>query len=132
MNIVWATFVAVTFFVWFIEATLWFALVALIVRPLGIRMPIWWWSKPESVATVPGPTRWQYVLVEGVLKYGAGSWLLLSTANYIDDRFEGRPFFGKMKIGFFLIGLAGFMLMGFSVGLADWARRRRQHFTSPD
>jgi len=123
-------FVAATIFAWLIEATIWFALVAVIVRPFGVKLPIFWWSKPE--VAVRGVGRWGYVLVEGVLKYGLGSWLLLSTANYFSNRFEEYPLFGEMKLGVFFFSMAGFMLMGFLVGLADWARGHRQHSPSPD
>lgn len=124
----WAAFVAVTIFVWLIEATLWCAVVALIVRPCGIRLSILRWSGPDAAAHALD--RWQYILVEGVLKYGVGSWLLLLTANYISNRLEEHPLFGEMKVGVFFFSMAGFMLTGFLVGLADWARR--QHFKSPD
>jgi hypothetical protein len=76
---------AVVILMWLVEAAVWFALVPLIVRPFGIRLPILWWHRPESVAPTDRVVgRWQYILLEGVLKYGAGSWFLLSTANYID------------------------------------------------
>jgi hypothetical protein len=123
----WAMALAVTILVWLIEGTVWFALVALIVRPFGIRLPIWWWHRPESAAAaVRALNRWQYVLVEGVLKYGVGSWLFFSTANYIDYRFEYRYVFGEMTIGLFFFSLAATIVMGMLVGLADWARGHRQ------
>lgn len=123
----WAAFVAVTIVVWLIEATVWFAVVGLVVRACGMRLPILWWSRPGAALG-----RWQYVVVQGVLKYGVGSWLLLSTANYISNRFEEHPLFGEMKVGVFCFSMAAFMLVGFLVGLADWARQRRQPFTSPN
>jgi hypothetical protein len=122
-NMAWA----VTILVWLIEGTVLFALVALIVRPFGIRLPIWWWHRPESAAAaVRALNRWQYVLVEGVLKYGVGSWFLFSTANYIHYRFEYRYIFDEMTIGVFFFGLAASVFMGMLGGLAHWARGHRQ------
>jgi hypothetical protein len=115
----------VTVLVWLLEATVWFALVALMVRPWGIRLPILWWHTPESgTAALPALGRWQYVIVEGVLKWGLGSWLLLSSANYIACHFEYHSASCE-TVGVLCFSLAGSMFMGLLVGLGWWARRQR-------
>lgn len=119
----------ITLLVWLPLATLWFALVALIVRLWGIRLPIFWWNAdPVSLRAL---RRWQHVIVEGVLKYGMGSWLMLSSADYIACRFEYHPASCE-TVRFFFISLAGCMFMGLLVGLSQWARLGRQRLASPD
>ena len=119
----------ITLMVWLPVLTLWFALVALIVRPWGIRLPIFWFH--ADPAHYPVLKHWQYVIVEGVLRWGVGSWLLFSTADYIRFRFDYRPE-SHVTVGFFFIGLAFSMFMGFLVGLAQWARRERQRLAKSD
>jgi len=118
----------VTVLLWLLEIVVWWAVVIpLIVRPLGIRLPLWRFPK----AAVPlGLGRWGYVIVEGVLKWGVGIWLFFSTADYIGCRFA-RHFASCKTVGLFFIDLAECMFVGFVVGLARWARRG-QRLASPD
>ena len=105
----------------------WTLVIPLIVRPLGIRLPLW--RYPEAAA-LRALGRWQYVIVEGVLKWGVGFGLFFLTADYIGCRFA-HDLASCKTVGFFFISLAGCMLMGLLVGLVGWARRR-QRLESPD
>ena len=118
----------VTVLLWLLEIVVWWAVVIpLIVRPLGIRLPLW--RFPKAAAPL-GLGRWRYVIVEVVLKWGVGFWLLVSTADYIACRFEYHPA-SCITLGFFFISLAGDMFMGLLIGLGQWAQHR-QRLASPD
>jgi len=104
------------------EAVIWFALVPLIVRPFGIKTPMLWHSLESYGPALRALSRWQYIVVEGGLKFGVGSWLLISTSDYVGWRF-GYWRGLHQTVASLLFGMVAYLLMGFMVGLADWTRR---------
>jgi hypothetical protein len=123
-NTIWAT---VAVLLWLLELLVWWTLIPLVVRPLGIRLPLW--RYPNGAAQALG--RWQYFIVK-VLEVSVGFWLLNTTTDYIACRFEHHTASCK-TVGFLFVELAEYMFIaGLLFGLIGWMRRWRRSLASPD
>jgi hypothetical protein len=66
---------------------LWFAIVALIVRPFGVRLPLGLFSFRERSSAFQSLTFPQYVMVCGVLSFGCGMFILTTASSYIEWKY---------------------------------------------
>jgi hypothetical protein len=105
--------------------TAWDAIVALLVRPFGIRVPLLIWRKDYKEA-IRRMSRGQYILVVGVLGWGIGVQLLITATRYAEFRFK---LFDPVPetLGDFVVELIGFMLVGIFFGWMMWRQSSPDH-----
>ena len=94
--------------------TLWRSIVAILARPFGLRLPLLPFPLKRLRTEISELTHREYILVEGVLNFGAGVWLLLNIVELVSSRlgFAGRAphrglFEGLLQLGCFLFMGAG-------------------------
>ena|SRR5437762_975762 len=66
---------------------LWLVIVALIVRPFGVRMPLGLCSLRERRSAFQSLTFPQFVIVCGVLCFGCGMFILTTASSYIEWKY---------------------------------------------
>src|SRR4051794_40133998 len=100
---------------------IWFAVVALILRPFGVWLPLWPFSYTKRRYALQSLNFSQYILVNGVLHFGCGMLIATTLYRYLDWRYwHSRPnflsageFFGNALLWPLLAGvLFGLMSYG--------------------
>ncbi len=101
---------------------IWHSTLSLLVRPLGIRLPLMALPPKKLSAAIRGLSRREYIIVEGVLGWGAGTWFLMTATDLVSSRLGGSvvsmPTHGSFAS--FALGLGFFMLGGMAWGWMMW------------
>src|SRR5271165_1815660 len=105
--------------------TVWYAVVALLVRPFGIRVPLLIWRKGYKKA-VGHLSRFQYTVFAGVLGFGVGTQLLYTLMRYLESSRFGPEVPFHESLGLFAARMICCMLAS---GLLFWLSWRP---SSPD
>lgn len=66
---------------------LWLVVVALLVRPFGVRLPLGPFSFGKRASALQALTFPQYVLVCGVLCFGCGMLIVTTLSNYLEWKY---------------------------------------------
>jgi len=106
---------------------IWQTAIGLLVRPWGIRFPLFPLPLKKLSAAIRGLSKWEYIIVEGVLGWGVGTRLLLSATDFVSSRVNPKSGLHHAS-GSFVVGLVFFMLGGVGWGWIMW--NTRDH--SPD
>ena len=113
--------------VWFLTLTVlavpflfvWYSLIAILTRPFGVRLPLLAIPLVHLRQAIGQLSFRQYIIVQGVLVWGAGTWLMIHATNLVTSRFG---FAGSSREGldWFFVGLGVFMLAGIGFGWMMW------------
>jgi len=97
----------------------WHTALSLLVRPFGTRLPLFPLPLKRLSAAVRLLSRREYIIIEGALGWGAGTWFLMTLSNFAYSKVAGGIGVHE-TLGSFLGGLAIFMVGGLGWGGATW------------
>jgi hypothetical protein len=100
--------------------TFWRTTVSILVRPFGVRLPLFAFPLKYLRNEISKLDHRTYILVEGVLNFGAGVWLPLNIVELVSSRLgiAGRvPHRDLFEI---LLQLGCFLVMGAGWGWLMW------------
>jgi hypothetical protein len=98
----------------------WFTFVTLLARALGIRAPFIWpggIGRKKLTPEFRQLSRRQYIIFEGVIRYGLGVPLLVTVADYISFRLGIR---GPIDLSQLVLMFLIFVPVGIYVGFKGW------------
>jgi len=100
--------------------TIWRSAVAILVRPFGIRLPLFPFPLKHLRNGISELGHRTYILVEGVLNFGAGAWLLLNFVDLVSLKLSvaGRAL--HRDLFEVLLQLGCFLAMGGGWGWLRW------------
>ena len=101
-------------------AFVWIALVPLLVRPFGIRLPLWPFQRKQGDNALLALPLWQCMLIQGVLFYGCGMLIGQTLFDWILDKAPFRPPSAKAWFTSLV-----FCLLGIAFSYSEWHRSRR-------
>jgi len=98
---------------------LWLVVVALIVRPFGIRLPLEPFSFGKRRSAFRDLTFPQYVFVCGVLCFGCGMVIVTTLSRYLEWKyFHGSS--ASLSTTELLLNLVTYLMAGVLYGLISW------------
>jgi hypothetical protein len=100
--------------------TLWRSIVAILVRPFGIRLPLFPFPSKQFRTEISKLSHGAYILVEGLLNFATGLWLVLNIGDWLSSRLglAGRvPHRDLFEV---LLQLGCFLAMGAGWGWLMW------------
>lgn len=102
---------------------MWLVLVAVIVRPFGVRLPVWPLSYAKRRSALHSLSFSQYIFVYGVLYFGCGMLIATTLFRYLEWKYwHSRPTF--FTAGEFVgNALTWTILAGVLFGLISWNGR---------
>jgi hypothetical protein len=102
---------------------LWLTVVALIVRPFGVRLPWRVFNFGKRSCAAPDLPFFQYVLVYGVLGFGCGMLILTTLSDYLEWKYWHGPFNGLTADKLLGYAVQWPLLAGVLFGLISWGTR---------
>lgn len=102
---------------------MWTVVVALLVRPFGVRLPEWPFSYAKRRYALQSLSFSQYIFIYGVLYFGCGMLIATTSFRYLEWKYwHSRPnFFTAGE--FFVNALIWVILAGVMFGLMSWNGR---------
>lgn len=100
--------------------TLWRGIVAILVRPFGISLPLFSFPSKHLRTAIGKLSHRAYILVEGVLNFGVGTWLLLNIVDLVSSRLGVAGRASHRVLFDVLVQLGGFFAMGAGFGWLMW------------
>jgi hypothetical protein len=100
--------------------TLWRSIVAILVRPFGVRLPLFSFRLKRLRTEISKLSHRAYILVEGVLNFGIGVWLLLNIVELVSSRLGVAGRAPRRDLFEVLLQLGYFLAMGAGWGWLMW------------
>ena len=102
---------------------IWIVVVALVVRPFGLRLPMWPFSYAKRRFALQSLNFSRYILVYGILHFGCGMLIGTTLFRYLEWKYwHSRPnFFTASE--FFGYALMWTLLAGVLFGVMSWNER---------
>jgi hypothetical protein len=102
---------------------LWLVIVALLVRPFGVRLPLGPLSFGKRARALQALTFSQYLFVCGVLCFGCGMLIVTTLSDYLEWKyFQGSPA-GLTTSGLLHAFVVYSLMSGVLFGLISWNAR---------
>jgi hypothetical protein len=100
---------------------LWLALVSLLVRPFGVRLPLAPLSFAKRRSAFQSLTFYQYLMVYGILCFGCGMLIMTTLSRYLEWKYwHGSPLTSE---NFLRASLEYPLLAGVLFGLISWSTK---------
>jgi hypothetical protein len=97
---------------------LWLVVVALLVRPFGVQLPLGPFG--NRARALQALTFSQYLFVCGVLCFGCGMLIVTTLSNYLEWKYFHGPSVGLTTSGLLRAFLTYPLIAGFLFGLISW------------
>jgi hypothetical protein len=102
---------------------LWLAVVALLVRPFGVRLPYGPFSSGKRARALHALSFSQYLFVVGVLCFGCGMLIVTTLSNYLGWKYFHGSSAGLTTSGFLHAFITYPLMAGVLFGLISWFTR---------
>ena len=102
---------------------LWLVVVALLVRPFGMQLPLGPFSFGKRTCALQALTFSQYVLVCGVLGFGCGMLIVTTVSNYVEWKYFHGSSVSLTTSGLLRALVTYPLVAGVLFGLISWNTR---------